>query len=99
MKIVLNKCYGGFGISNEFGVDVLGLKLEDTGYFKYLSGIKDEEIRVDPRVIKAIEEGQNIDGPHAHLEVVEIPDGAHYVIDEYDGIETLYWSETEIHTI
>lgn len=57
MKVILNKCYGGFGCSDAECVEELGEKAN---------------------------------GKYSRLEVVEIPDGLDYVIDDYDGIETLH---------
>ena len=47
--------------------------------------------RTDPDVIKAVEElGTKVaSGRMASLEIVEIPDGIEYEIDEYDGSETI----------
>lgn len=44
--------------------------------------------REDPRLIQVIEElGEAADGPHAELEIVEIPADVEYEIAEYDGLE------------
>ena len=44
--------------------------------------------RHDPALVQAVEElGNNANGAHAELAVVEIPDGIDYIIEEYDGIE------------
>lgn len=47
--------------------------------------------RNNPELVKWVETHES------DLAVVEIPDNAHYVIEETDGWETLYWSETPIH--
>ena len=42
-------------------------------------------------MIEVVEElGEKASGRYGHLVVVEIPDGMDYVIDDYDGIETLH---------
>jgi len=47
--------------------------------------------RTDPLLIQVIEElGEQADGTCAKLKIVEIPDGVDYVIDEYDGNETIH---------
>lgn len=47
--------------------------------------------RDDPTLIEVVEElGEKASGKYGNLVVVEIPDDMDYVIDEYDGIETLH---------
>ena len=49
-----------------------------------------EDDRTNPLLVKVVEElGKKASGPCANLEVVDIPDGIEYEIDEYDGIETI----------
>jgi hypothetical protein len=80
MKIVINRCYGGFGLSdvaltryeNESGNDVSYLNIP----------------RNDAILVSIVEElGEDSWGACAELKVVEIPDGIEWEIDEYDGIE------------
>lgn len=95
MKIVLNKCYGGFSLSEEqaiaCGIDES--ELYDRGDSKvFYGGIE----RTNKDLIKAVEQGL----PNAwasELVVVEIPDDAYYKIEEYDGLEYIVWSESEIN--
>ena len=84
MKIVINDCYGGFGLSKA-QMELLGVEYSHQG----------EEFRTDQRLIKSVEDGDNKTS-FAYLIVCEIPDGADYKIHEYDGLETLYWSLTPI---
>ena len=131
MKVILNKCYGGFGVSDagyQLYADKKGLPLYryvdkdfGSGEFRRLDGgdpdrwlvyyfTKDlgsapgkddvdwdchlylgEESREDPALVEVVEElGKEASGRFAKLVVVDIPDGMDYVIDEYDGIETLH---------
>jgi len=84
MKIAVNKCYGGFGLSKE-AYDYLGIPWDDFGYV-----YNNEEKRTDPRLIECIETlGARADGRFASLTIVEVPDGAPYEIENYDGIETV----------
>lgn len=95
MKIVLNKCYGGFALSEEqalaYGIDESELYEGGQGRVYY-----GEVDRTDPRLAAVVE----LDLPMAwasNLQVVEIPDSCYYEIEEYDGAEYLIWSESEIH--
>ena len=136
-KIILNKCYGGFDLSEEgyrLYAQKKGLKLykyknnfddnkciysysntdndlfvhyftkdfgnnveiSDEDYKKYSLYIR-EEYREDETLIQVVEElGSNASGRFGNLKVIEIPDNSKYKIDQYDGMETIYYSESEI---
>ncbi len=81
MKIVINRCWGGFGVSEEVYKE-LGIKWDGYGYF---------EERDDPKLIAAIEKlgSEKSSGHLAKLKIVDIPDGTDWVIDDYDGMETV----------
>lgn len=94
MKIVINKCYGGFGLSRkaaerleELGVN-MGLDDESAQGFDFYIPV-DGIPRNDPRLVTIVEElgSEGASGGLANLEVVEIPDGVEWEIEEYDGIE------------
>lgn len=137
MKIILNKCFGGFDVSKEaymlyakkkglelyqYASDFVNFKkciykktndetlfknyfIKDMGdnieisnedYKKHNLYLNDEH-RLDPILIEVIEElGDKASGRFGGLEVVEIPDNCYYKIDEYDGVETIYYSNSEI---
>jgi hypothetical protein len=83
MKIVINKCYGGFGLSEMA-----------EALYKERKGITDPDwhyfdiARDDPVLIELIEQhGDAINGRYADLRIVEIPDGVEWQIEEYDGNE------------
>ena len=83
MKVVINGCFGGFGLSDA--------ALEE---YKSLRGITDPDFyyydipRDCPVLVSMIEEqGTAINGTFSDLKVVEIPDGIRWYIDEYDGLE------------
>jgi hypothetical protein len=139
MKVVLNKCYGGFGLSTE-AVKMLIKKnsplVKKMPYLQYTGGdeenvfgrtfygarnwksvgdgfyvlhpiehvLYDEsgttvwadrsgnyENRSHPDLIEVVETlGKAANGPHAELEIAEIPDSVDWEIDDYDGIETAH---------
>ena len=128
MKIILNKCYGGFGLSEE--AYELYAKKKGLTLYPYYNSYKDNfttfkkgyssfltyyfiedfgdevledkmdwsknlrlnyEYRNDPILIEVVEElGEKASGPYSDLVVVDITDNMDYVIDDYDGIETLH---------
>lgn len=56
--------------------------------------------RTDPLLIEVIEELGNIANTHlSTLEIFEIPNGSFYEIINYDGYESIIYSESEIKII
>ena len=129
-KVILNKCFGGFGLSKEAyelyakkkGISVFhytqeNLKKEiytyatddnrtfdfyftkdfgdnvyisDEDFKEYFLNL-DEKFREDKTLIEVVEElGEKANTFYSNLKIVEIPDDLDYVIDNYDGIETLH---------
>jgi len=64
----------------------------------YAEGADDDKDRVNPILIESVERGDPSSWA-SNFHVYEIPDGAHWVISNYDGLETLYWSLSEIHEV
>ena len=135
MRIAINKCYGGFSLSNK-AEDLYAEKTQVKLYrykqtkYKHSDGeelferaISDDSSmfthtftkdhgesfskfpndksywysgdieRTDPILIEVVEAlGKEASGDCAALEVIDIPDGIDYEIDEYDGMESI--SET-----
>lgn len=129
-KVILNKDFGGFGISKKGyelyarkkGLDLYMYEAEysgkktiykrtdnDTLFTKYFTknfgdtvNISDEDYkqyslnldegsREDTVLIEVLEElKEEANGKYSDLKIVEIPDDLDYVIDNYDGIETLH---------
>lgn len=136
MKVAVNRCFGGFGLSTEAVIRLVergsafldvheesayyGSDVGSDFYNKYsapsvrtahrdgyattpmLHDIlhKDGKVysfmdsnpkaRACPVLISVIEEmGEAANGRHAKIEIVEIPDGIEWEIDEYDGSETI----------
>ena len=81
--IVINDCYGGFGLSNRAAQE-----------YKRLAGITDpswhdrEVPRDDPYLVQIVRElGSAANGAHSNLKIVEIPSDVDWLIQEYDGAE------------
>ena len=88
-KIVINRCYGGFGLSEAA-----------EKRYKELAGVTDPDWwyrdanRDDPYLVQVVEEmGEAAAGNFAELMVVEIPADVNWEINEYDGIEHI----AEVH--
>lgn len=73
--------------TKDFG-DNIDISEEDyRNYSLYLDGGH----REDPILIEVVEElKEKANGKYSELKIVEIPDDLDYVIDNYDGIETLH---------
>lgn len=81
MKIVINKCFGGFSVNDKI-VKMLNLE----------SRYDLEDDRTNAKLIELIESGEDVNGDYSNLAVVEIPDDAtDYKINEYDGYESVYY--------
>ena len=83
MKIVINKCFGGFSLSKKAMLE-LGWNEEEEHSYSFSEKIE----RNDPRLV-AIVESYDANGELglSSLKVVEIPDGVNWEIKEYDGLE------------
>jgi hypothetical protein len=80
-KFVINRCYGGFSLSEE------GLNLYNSLSEKTLRHSHDIN-RDDPFLIEVVETlGEKADGSVAQLEIVIIPEDLDFEITEYDGME------------
>lgn len=103
-RVVINKCFGGFGLSHEAFLRLreLGQKdaLEEPDYGEFWSdnsGPRREQgfdtfcrdiPRDDPLLLQVVKElGSAAGGRFAALEVVDIPDGVEWAVEEYDGSE------------
>lgn len=82
-RIVINDCYGGFGLS-----------IRAFNEYKQLAGIVDSNFydrdipRDDPYLVDIVRRlGMGANGTHANLKIVEIPADVEWLIQEYDGAE------------
>ena len=83
MKVVINACHGGFGLS-ETAEQLYKEKYNITDPYWHTHEI----CRADPYLIQLIEEmGDEVDTRFSKLKIVEIPDDVKWHIGEYDGIE------------
>jgi len=103
MKLLINVCYGGFGISNE-AIELwakkknIALTKKTTEYGDYGYYVNGDEIvsendidRDDPTLIEVFEElgSERTSGQHGELKLIELPDGCEYDLTEYDGWESI----------
>lgn len=91
-KIIFNNCFGGFGLSDQ----VAQMYNEKMGT-KFKSGVDmDYKVRRDDLVLIEIVEAlkSKANGACAELAIAEVPDGAYWYIDEYDGAETVLYTLT-----
>ena len=83
MKVVINSCYGGFGLSNK-ALDMYKQLSNKSEVYAY------ELDRTDPILIQVVETlGAEADGSCANLRIVEIPDDITWEITKHAGIESV----------
>lgn len=85
MKLLLNKCFGGFCLN----LDNIQLLTE----LGRVCPINSLEFRANTDIIKILEDytkkGYNINNPHSKITIVDIPDNiTDFTIQDYDGWET-----------
>ena len=83
MKIVINDCFGGFGMTDAALDEYKSRRdITDPDFYYY-------DIPRDCPVLVAMveEQGTAINGNYSELKVVEIPDDVNWYIAEYDGME------------
>jgi hypothetical protein len=87
MKVLYNAKHGGFGFSDTF-VDEFKKRHPEKDLNKW------SVERSDPDTIALFEEmgSDESSGYCADLRIEEIPDDVELEIDEYDGLETVWWS-------
>lgn len=95
MKVVINECHGGFGLSQEAWelYKRRGGTAENEMDISYR-----EKYREDPILVSVVEDlGEAADGRFAELAIAVIPDEYDYYIDEYDGWESIQFAVKEDH--
>lgn len=96
-KIAINRCYGGFSLSRVATEAMANAGDEGASeHTEHVSAGYDyrPEDRAAPLLIAVIERlGSEANGEYADIGIVEIPDDAQWIIEEYDGRE---WA-SEVH--
>jgi hypothetical protein len=98
MKIVINRCFGGFGLSPRAEAlfrRIEKVKPDDEASNEYFSVY--DIPRDHPTLVKIVEKlgGSTAGGDSSELKIVEVPDDVNWYIEEYDGMEHV----TERHRV
>ncbi len=95
-KLVINSCYGGFGLSRE-AIDMYCSKTGmnpgewSEGYQGYSDFSVYDLDRDDPILIEVVKELKTkANGFFSHLKIVDIPEDVKYYIHDYDGLEEVH---------
>jgi hypothetical protein len=96
MKIVINRCWGGFNLSQ--AAQKLYYELQNIEAGNWLEKFDSYEHfepwnidRCDPHLVQVVELLKHLSwGRHSQLKVVTIPDDVEWFIDNYDGMETIH---------
>ena len=98
-KIVINNCFGGFGLSQEALMELQKLDdnlvvTDDTAMLHRETLWLAEDFydyphyRANLQLVEVVEKlGSRADGDYSKLYIVEIPDDVEYTIENYDGQE------------
>jgi hypothetical protein len=97
MKLVINRCYGGFDISPAALRRGQELSQEACWQEATISSALGRQhvcisvLRDNKTLIQVVEElGDKANGSYGKLKIVEIPDGIEWEIHDYDGMETIH---------
>lgn len=91
MKVVINRCFGGFGLSEQAEQLYKERKgITDPNWFYW------EIARNDEVLVELVEQmGSTVNSNYSDLGVVDIPDDVKWTVEEYDGREWV----AEVHRI
>ena len=104
MKIVINKSFGGFGLSKKAVEYMANLgssqaiaeleSMEDNSndiYLGYSEKFDHEYNRTDPILVEAVEVlKEEANTVYSNLKVIEIPEGIEWELSDHDGLETVH---------
>ena len=101
MKVLINRQWGGFGFSEKAIKLICKLKKldydEEKNNFEMFDVDKNPDMRTDKDAIFAVEYLKDeANTRFSKIVVAEIPDDSYFNIRDYDGIESLYYSSSEI---
>jgi hypothetical protein len=82
-ELVINKCFGGFSLSDEACDKLSTLKRKPVGPYDACEWPRDDADLV--KVVKDL--GTKANGMCAKLKIVKIPDDVKWTIEDYDGLE------------
>jgi hypothetical protein len=85
MKVVLNKDYGGFELSQaakDLFTELSGINVEELRFMENM-----EQFRTNATLVRVVETLGDDAHARGKLKVVEIPDDILWHISEYDGME------------
>ena len=107
MKIILNQCYGWFGLSHAAVLQYaelagINLLIEKDAYGDYTYKTSPDEYfatcdidRTDPNLVKVVENlGTAAGDRHSRPVIVDIPTGTRYYCHEYNGWEFIMTDDT-----
>ena len=84
VKVALNRCYGGFKLSEAGACMYKELAGAELNVYRFDS----DSARTDAHLVRVIETlGCAAGSTHSALEIVDVPDDAQWTIKEYDGQE------------
>ena len=87
-EIVINRCWGGYSLSQEAKEWLLKQDALMPSYVDLIYANSSWRARSDKHLIQCIKElGERADGEHASLEIVSIPDDVEWQIIDHDGWE------------
>ena len=90
MKVVINKCFGGFGLSPLGKKRLAELQGRKCFFFKKnwkggsYTPVSEKNVRNEMDIYA------KANGWAAKLQIVDIPDGISWHMENYDGIETIH---------
>jgi hypothetical protein len=96
MKIVINRCFGGFNLSQAAQKLYYELQSSDPGEWSERFGAYEhfqpwDIDRTDQYLVQVVEQlGETSWGRYSELKVVVVPDDVDWYTSDYDGIETVH---------
>ena len=92
MKVITYNEYGAYYVPKEIIV-----RYYDINYYDLTDDIEWEACKIerhDPKLVELFEKYK-----YSDFKINEIPNDSYYKIFNYDGAETLFYSESEIHEV